>query len=220
MNGEFLFFILFLLIFFIGSLIRGYYGRKIPLEGSPLDRLRKSIEKEGQINMVILILLAFILLFGFFLYVSNIWFLWFPWTQLLLPNWLRWLGVIFGLVSIPFLFWVHYTLQRYWDVSLQLHDQHVLITTGPYSQIRHPMYTIHIFYFLAFFLVSANWLFLINWLLTLVLIARRIPREEQMMLAQFGDAYRDYISRTGSLVPKLRRRSEINEKIGNRNGGN
>jgi len=31
----------------------------------------------------------------------------------------------------------------------------------------------------------------------------RIPREEQMLLEHFGDAYRQYMERTGRLVPRL-----------------
>jgi protein-S-isoprenylcysteine O-methyltransferase Ste14 len=32
----------------------------------------------------------------------------------------------------------------------------------------------------------------------------RVPREERMMLERFGDAYRDYMSRTGRIVPYSR----------------
>jgi len=35
-----------------------------------------------------------------------------------------------------------------------------------------------------------------------------VPREEQMMIDHFGDAYRDYIRRTGCMLPMLRRRVE------------
>ena len=33
----------------------------------------------------------------------------------------------------------------------------------------------------------------------------RVPREERMMLDNFGDAYRAYAARTGRIVPRLGR---------------
>jgi len=34
-----------------------------------------------------------------------------------------------------------------------------------------------------------------------------IPREESALIATFGDRYRDYMGRTGAMVPKLMGRS-------------
>jgi protein-S-isoprenylcysteine O-methyltransferase Ste14 len=31
----------------------------------------------------------------------------------------------------------------------------------------------------------------------------RVPREEQMMLEQFGEAYRMYMNQTGRVIPRL-----------------
>jgi protein-S-isoprenylcysteine O-methyltransferase Ste14 len=36
-----------------------------------------------------------------------------------------------------------------------------------------------------------------------VLLFYRIPREEQMMIGQFGDDYRSYMRRTGRILPKF-----------------
>ena len=38
-----------------------------------------------------------------------------------------------------------------------------------------------------------------------LLFLYRLPREERMMLDVYGDEYRDYMSRVGGLVPRLRR---------------
>ena len=70
------------------------------------------------------------------------------------------------------------------------------------------MYTVHLVYFLAWVLVSANLLLLINYVLTIILIVLRIPKEEQMLLDQFGDEYRAYMKRTGRLLPRLRQETD------------
>ncbi|MHC4708716.1 MAG: isoprenylcysteine carboxylmethyltransferase family protein, partial [Planctomycetota bacterium] len=38
----------------------------------------------------------------------------------------------------------------------------------------------------------------------LPLYITRVPREEQMLLKHFGRQYRDYMTRTGRLIPPLR----------------
>ena len=42
-------------------------------------------------------------------------------------------------------------------------------------------------------------------LLFLPVYVTRVPREERMMLEQFGEAYRQYMQQTGRLLPRLKR---------------
>jgi protein-S-isoprenylcysteine O-methyltransferase Ste14 len=51
-------------------------------------------------------------------------------------------------------------------------------------------------------LVATNWLFVAVFVFSLMDLAVRMPREEQMMIARFGDEYKAYIKRTGRLLPK------------------
>jgi protein-S-isoprenylcysteine O-methyltransferase Ste14 len=62
-------------------------------------------------------------------------------------------------------------------------------------------------YELSWVLVSANLLFLVYPVFSVFLIAVRIPREERMLLEQFGEEYRVYMKRTGRLLPRLRRKN-------------
>jgi protein-S-isoprenylcysteine O-methyltransferase Ste14 len=57
---------------------------------------------------------------------------------------------------------------------------------------------------LSWVLVSANLLFLVYYVLSVLLIVVRIPREERMMLEEFGEEYRIYMKRTGRLLPCFR----------------
>jgi protein-S-isoprenylcysteine O-methyltransferase Ste14 len=56
---------------------------------------------------------------------------------------------------------------------------------------------------IAFALVTANWCFVLFAVAMIAGFIVRAPREEQMMLAAFGDAYKDYMQRTGRFFPKL-----------------
>jgi protein-S-isoprenylcysteine O-methyltransferase Ste14 len=68
------------------------------------------------------------------------------------------------------------------------------------------MYTAHWLWALAQALLIHNWVagpaLLVAFVpFTLV----RVPAEERMMLARFGDAYRAYAARTGRFIPPPRR---------------
>jgi protein-S-isoprenylcysteine O-methyltransferase Ste14 len=179
--------------------------------------MRATIKHEGKAGIAILSVEAIVMVSGFVLYVFFPHVI--PWAQLtpwavavysFIPElavmlfWVRWCGVVLGFVSLPFLVWVQHSLGRQFAPTLELQEEHVLVTSGPYRRVRHPMYTVHIFLFLSWWLVSDNWFFLVNYFLTLALIGVRMPKEEAMLLKQFGDEYRSYMQRSGQLWPRLR----------------
>jgi protein-S-isoprenylcysteine O-methyltransferase Ste14 len=47
-----------------------------------------------------------------------------------------------------------------------------------------------------------NWFLVAFLVVSIVDLALRIPKEEQMMLDEFGDEYGAYMQRTGRLLPK------------------
>lgn len=51
-------------------------------------------------------------------------------------------------------------------------------------------------------LVTANWFFIALLVVSVVVLALRIPKEEQMLIEVFGDEYKAYMQRTGGLFPK------------------
>ena len=52
--------------------------------------------------------------------------------------------------------------------------------------------------------MTANILFLVNYLLTAAIIVRRMPREERALIERFGQEYISYMRRTGRLIPRIR----------------
>jgi len=50
---------------------------------------------------------------------------------------------------------------------------------------------------------SASWLVVVLVVASVLVLYRRIGREEVMMIAQFGDEYRAYMQRTGRLLPRF-----------------
>ena len=115
-------------------------------------------------------------------------------------------GVGTALLAVAvWLFWRSHTdLGRNWSPSLQIQEGHTLVTGGVYRSLRHPMYASIWLWGIAQALVLQNWI--AGWaslVLFLPMYVLRVPREEQMMLEQFGEAYRVYMNQTGRAIPHL-----------------
>ena len=162
---------------------------------------RQAVEREGKGMFAFRVLMGCLLLAWLVVYAINP-----PWLEALsvpLPDWLRWAGFALGLASLGLWTWTQVALGKEWSPQLQLRDEHHLVTTGPYTRVRHPLYTAMIGYGIGLALVTANWGFIV---LAVVIIAgsvARLPREEQMMIERFGDEYTTYMRRTGRFFPKL-----------------
>jgi protein-S-isoprenylcysteine O-methyltransferase Ste14 len=98
----------------------------------------------------------------------------------------------------------HKALGAMWSHSLDLREEHKLVTRGVYEKLRHPMYT-------AFWLWAAAQPFLLaNWVAGLAgiigfgtLYFLRIGQEERMLEERFGQEWRDYVARTKRILPGL-----------------
>jgi protein-S-isoprenylcysteine O-methyltransferase Ste14 len=122
-----------------------------------------------------------------------------------LPVIVPWLGAVTMLTSL-WLFWrSHADLGQNWSVSLELREDHQLVTRGVYRFIRHPMYASIWLWGIAQGMLLQNWL--VGWSVVPVFAAMyflRVHREEQMMCELFGEEYREYMRQTGRLIPRIR----------------
>ncbi len=79
-----------------------------------------------------------------------------------------------------------------------------LITEGPYSMVRHPLYVFSLIGAIGIGLASENILILtVMVVFYLLYYPLTILAEEKMLLDKFGQAYLDYIKHTPRFIPKL-----------------
>jgi protein-S-isoprenylcysteine O-methyltransferase Ste14 len=98
----------------------------------------------------------------------------------------------------------HADLGTNWSPTLQLRENHALVTRGIYARIRHPMYSAIYCLAIGQALVIANALAgPAGFVAFTLMFALRVGPEEGMMRAKFGDGYADYARRTKRLVPYL-----------------
>jgi protein-S-isoprenylcysteine O-methyltransferase Ste14 len=192
--------IAFWLLFGGMILMQVYFALRIRQAGERVAADRQAIEREGWWYAIVrgissLLLIAFLVLFG----INP------PWMKSLsveMPNCLRWAGAALSAASFVLYGWSQATLGKAWSPHLQTRDKQGLITTGPYARIRHPIYLALIGFLTGIALVTTNLFFIVLLLISIIVLALRIPKEEQMMIEEFGDEYREYIRQTGRLFPK------------------
>jgi protein-S-isoprenylcysteine O-methyltransferase Ste14 len=128
---------------------------------------------------------------------------WMAWSSMRLPAWLRWCGVALGVLGGTLLLWTLRSIGKNLTDTVVTRRDHTLVTKGPYRWVRHPFYDAVGTNVLANALVAANWFLLIGGLLTMTLIVVRTTREEEKLVARFGESYRAYMARTGRFLPKI-----------------
>jgi len=176
----------------IGSVIRGKYRGPV--------RKQKVIDERYRTQEALLLLLSSVGMFILpILYLTTPWF---DGLDYALPVWMGGVGAALHIWGTWLLWRVHVDLGANWSPSLQVFGEHELVTGGVYTRIRHPMYASTLLWAVAQVFLLQNWVagpcFLIS---VIPLILVRLPREERMMAEHFGEAYREYMTRTRRLIP-------------------
>jgi protein-S-isoprenylcysteine O-methyltransferase Ste14 len=110
---------------------------------------------------------------------------------------LTWMGI--GLAI-----WARYHLAEYWSARVTIKENHQLIRTGPYTHLRHPIYTGLILATIGSALVIGQWRCLIGLCLVVAGYCLKAKTEESMLTQQFGEAFREHQKHTGFLIPRFR----------------
>lgn len=86
---------------------------------------------------------------------------------------------------------------------LGIQPGHRLVTAGPYRWVRHPGYLSNLMCLAGMALALSSLLGLALTLATVPLVMRRLQKEEDMLAAELGEAYRAYQGRTSRLIPGI-----------------
>lgn len=115
-----------------------------------------------------------------------------------------WIGTVVLIAAMALLYRTHRDLGRAWSITLEIRDQHKLITRGIYETLRHPMYAAFWLWAISQALLLPNWIAGFSGIVGFgTLFFARVGHEERMMLETFGDEYRAYMARTYRLIPGI-----------------
>jgi protein-S-isoprenylcysteine O-methyltransferase Ste14 len=116
--------------------------------------------------------------------------------------WQAWLGAAAFAAALWLFYRTHKDLGRNWSVTLEVREQHTLVTSGVYARVRHPMYSAFWLWAIAQALLLPNWIGGPAGLVGFgALFFLRVGREEALMIETFGEEYRRYMARTARVLP-------------------
>jgi protein-S-isoprenylcysteine O-methyltransferase Ste14 len=126
-----------------------------------------------------------------------------PWATL---TWrqalLFWIGVALMLAGLVFRWYAIKVLGKFFTRDVATRSGQYVVETGPYRLIRHPSYSGSLLMFLGMGLAMTNWASLLVLVLGALLgYAWRVHVEEQVLCADLGQPYRDYMLRTKRFIP-------------------
>jgi protein-S-isoprenylcysteine O-methyltransferase Ste14 len=135
-----------------------------------------------KLNFGTLLLVVVVLGFLVFRYVGKV--VWTPWQLAGVGLWVP-AFLLFVLARIE--------LGRAFSIKAKAST---LVTTGLYARIRNPIYVFGGLMSVGIFIFAHRPWWLLIWVPLIPLQVFRIRKEEQVLEAKFGDAYRDYKRRT------------------------
>ncbi len=153
-------------------------------------------------------LFAFVLrLSGLGLFVVTLAYLIAPqsvqWAMFAVPNTIRWIGAVTGILCSVLMFWTLNSLGKNLTDTVVTRANATLVTHGPYRWVRHPFYVTTALVMLSVTLLTANWLIGIGSFVVLAMLAIRTPKEEEKLIERFGQQYLDYMAKTNRFLPRI-----------------
>jgi len=112
-------------------------------------------------------------------------------------------GTIITLLGLGFAVWARVHLGKYWSGLPAIRVDHKLIRTGPYSLVRHPIYTGILFAIVGTAIIFGEPLGLMVFFLILVIYLWKIRVEEKYLHDEFGEDYSRYKKEVPALIPLL-----------------
>jgi protein-S-isoprenylcysteine O-methyltransferase Ste14 len=114
--------------------------------------------------------------------------------------WLEGIGLAVWVLGLGLAIWARLYLGRNWGMPMTRKDDPELVTTGPYSRVRHPIYTGIILGTIGTAIAVS-----IYWLAAVVILSGYFVfsaiREERNMAGTFPDTYPAYKRSTKMLIP-------------------
>ena len=113
----------------------------------------------------------------------------------------------FHLLSFAFIGGGFVVIAKAWAVLYEAQKRRALATTGPYDYVRHPQYVGFIMVMFGFLLQWPTILTLLMFPVLVWMYVRLARQEEREAIAEFGDAYREFMDSVPGFFPKLDRLS-------------
>ncbi len=113
------------------------------------------------------------------------------------------LGIALIVLGYTGTLWCYSIMGNAWRIGIDQKEKTSLVTEGPFRIVRHPIYLFQIVILLGVLLLLPTALSLLILIIHLVCVSVKALDEESYLLRMHGEQYRNYLSRTGRLFPRL-----------------
>jgi protein-S-isoprenylcysteine O-methyltransferase Ste14 len=113
------------------------------------------------------------------------------------------LGVMLVWSGVGLAIWARYHLAEYWSARVTIKEGHRLIRSGPYTHLRHPIYSGLVLATIGSTVVIDEGRCILGASLVLAGYCLKANKEEAMLSQQFGEAFREHQKHTGFLIPRF-----------------
>ena len=110
-------------------------------------------------------------------------------------------GTAVLVASLALAVWARRHLGPYWSGTITVKEEHRLIRSGPYSFVRHPIYTGIVAGMVGTAIALGELRGVLSVLLLLAAYLRKIRIEEKWLVERFGQIYVDYRKKVKALIP-------------------
>ncbi len=114
-------------------------------------------------------------------------------------------GMVFAPIAVILALTARYYLSKRWRVDNKYDDYFILVKSGPYSIVRHPMYTASLCMLLA---IGIPWtplpMLVLSIFFFVVGLELRLEKEELELANRFQDEFAEYQSQVKAYIPFIR----------------
>jgi protein-S-isoprenylcysteine O-methyltransferase Ste14 len=193
--NETTFRILAAVVFFTGISISIYFRRKADKAAG--EKISRKVD--GSAMLIVIKIGGLALWLSPFAYLLNP--AWMVWSKIRLPEAIRWLGVIAGILCVFGIYWLFSSIGNNISPTSATRKEHTLVTSGPYRWVRHPLYAGSMLIAAGFAVASRNWWVVLAMAVMFAAIYWPVMlSEEEYLRANFA-GYDEYARRVPRLLP-------------------
>src|SRR6266478_231667 len=115
----------------------------------------------------------------------------------------EWAGVLLTAAGVAVAFWARWHLGANWSGVVTLKEGHELIRTGPYRNIRHPIYTGILLALFGTVVTTGELRGLLAVAIAWLSFYWKARREESFLSQEFGEKFAAHAKQTGMFLPKF-----------------